>query len=274
MGTYTFTCLACGTRRELPERHGGRRTTCDDECARVMMRERTRQWRAGKKAGAVCDRTCKHCNEPMPPEVHGHRVYCSKPCELRSRADRQAERRQAAPLDRRVHGPRGQVCTCPDCGTAFVAPPSRRWGSARPCSDCSAKRQRQRTRDYSKRHPEQVAARKKRWNKANPNYHADWVKANPEQARDLSRRGAQRRRHLKRTNGPSEIFVYDEIFERDRWVCGLCGNPVDRELKWPDDGCATLDHVLPIALGGTHTRDNVQLAHWACNRSKGARASA
>lgn len=36
---------------------------------------------------------------------------------------------------------------------------------------------------------------------------------------------------------------------------------------WPPN-LATLDHVLAIALGGTHTWDNVVLACWLCNCSK------
>jgi 5-methylcytosine-specific restriction endonuclease McrA len=34
---------------------------------------------------------------------------------------------------------------------------------------------------------------------------------------------------------------------------------------------ATLEHLKPIARGGTHTWDNCRLACWACNISKGAR---
>ena len=34
--------------------------------------------------------------------------------------------------------------------------------------------------------------------------------------------------------------------------------------------CASLDHVVPLSLGGGHTRDNVQCAHWLCNSLRGA----
>jgi 5-methylcytosine-specific restriction endonuclease McrA len=30
----------------------------------------------------------------------------------------------------------------------------------------------------------------------------------------------------------------------------------------------TVDHIIPLAKGGTHTWDNVQLAHWSCNSDK------
>lgn len=46
-------------------------------------------------------------------------------------------------------------------------------------------------------------------------------------------------------------------------VCGICLHPIfDLET-------ATIDHILPISLGGSNYRDNVQLAHPKCNRKKG-----
>ena len=60
-------------------------------------------------------------------------------------------------------------------------------------------------------------------------------------------------------------FKKTEIYERDRWRCGICGAKVKQKLKYPHPLSASLDHITPIALGGTHTRDNVQLAHLSCN---------
>lgn len=60
-----------------------------------------------------------------------------------------------------------------------------------------------------------------------------------------------------------------EIAERDGWHCGLCGEWVQPGLKWPNPDALSLDHILPIAKGGKHTENNVQLAHLKCNWSKG-----
>lgn len=64
-----------------------------------------------------------------------------------------------------------------------------------------------------------------------------------------------------------------KVYERDEWICGLCGLPVDPRLRHPDPMSASLDHILPISLGGSHTWDNVQLAHLHCNCSKGNRVA-
>lgn len=62
-----------------------------------------------------------------------------------------------------------------------------------------------------------------------------------------------------------------EVFERDGWTCGICTLPVDPTAKFPDAGAATLDHIVPMSRGGDHVKGNVQLAHFHCNSSKGAR---
>jgi 5-methylcytosine-specific restriction endonuclease McrA len=36
----------------------------------------------------------------------------------------------------------------------------------------------------------------------------------------------------------------------------------------------TIDHILPLARGGTHEPSNVQAAHFGCNAAKGARVPA
>lgn len=52
-------------------------------------------------------------------------------------------------------------------------------------------------------------------------------------------------------------------------VCGICGKPVDKSLKYPHPLSPCIDHIVPIAKGG-HPSDinNLQLAHWTCNRQK------
>lgn len=66
----------------------------------------------------------------------------------------------------------------------------------------------------------------------------------------------------------SESFLSAEVFERDGWICQLCYEPVDATLPWPHRMSKTLDHVLPVAKGGAHTRANTQLTHLTCNASK------
>ncbi len=52
-------------------------------------------------------------------------------------------------------------------------------------------------------------------------------------------------------------------------VCGICGKPVDKNLRWPNPLSPTVDHIIPLDKGGHPSSiDNLQLAHFICNRQK------
>ena len=54
--------------------------------------------------------------------------------------------------------------------------------------------------------------------------------------------------------------------------CGICGRPVNFDLKFPDPWSATLDHVVPVSKGGDPAAlENLQLAHLQCNRQKASK---
>lgn len=52
--------------------------------------------------------------------------------------------------------------------------------------------------------------------------------------------------------------------------CGICGEPVDLTVRFPDRRCASVDHTVPVALGGADDGANLQLAHFGCNARKNA----
>lgn len=89
--------------------------------------------------------------------------------------------------------------------------------------------------------------------------------------KSLSVRDSVNRSIAKRYGVEIEEFTHLEIFERDRWMCQLCGVPVDRSIRGSRPMAKSLDHVIPMSLGGAHTRTNVQLAHFGCNSQKGNR---
>ena len=70
-----------------------------------------------------------------------------------------------------------------------------------------------------------------------------------------------------------ESFHSIEIYERDNWLCGICGTQIDPAAKLPDQMSASVDHIIPISRGGTHERANAQAAHLFCNVSKGAKVT-
>lgn len=60
------------------------------------------------------------------------------------------------------------------------------------------------------------------------------------------------------------------VAERDNWTCYLCHRVVERHTHVVRDQWS-MEHVVPLSKGGSHTYDNVRLAHRGCNSRKGAK---
>lgn len=79
----------------------------------------------------------------------------------------------------------------------------------------------------------------------------------------------QRRRKARKRGVGSKTLTFHTVAERDGFRCGLCGEPVDMSLSVPHLRAPTLDHIVPLARGGSHSLENVHLAHFLCNSIKG-----
>ena len=67
----------------------------------------------------------------------------------------------------------------------------------------------------------------------------------------------------------SQVFKKNKkIILATQSICGICGLPVDKSVKYPDPMSPTVDHIIPCAKGGSDDLDNLQLAHRKCNRDK------
>lgn len=117
-----------------------------------------------------------------------------------------------------------------------------------------------RNNEWIKANSQKRSAQRKMYYAINSEKFKIWGKINSEKIADNHRR----RRALKR-NVTIEHFSSLEIFNRDNWICQLCHKKVNKRLKWPHPLSASLDHIIPLSLNGTHERKNVQLAHLSCN---------
>lgn len=79
--------------------------------------------------------------------------------------------------------------------------------------------------------------------------------------------------HYKAKRARRAQVLVGEIDVAALWtgLCGICDGALDLQLGFPDRLSKSLDHIVPLARGGTHTQDNVQWTHLGCNAAKGAR---
>jgi len=173
-----------------------------------------------------------------------------------------------------------QVKPCRKCG----AQNRYKSGACRPCRLVTAKRWRQENPDkraeyhkrYAEKYPEKIAAKSKRWDSANParrkNNEASWRKSNVDRCkanrakwkecnRDRLKIYSHNRR-AKSSGGRLSIDIVDRLMHKQGGRCVYCKVELDTRH---------IDHIMPIALGGTNTDDNVQLLCPPCNLSKGAK---
>jgi hypothetical protein len=103
-----------------------------------------------------------------------------------------------------------------------------------------------------------------------------WTPARTALSMSRTRATSTRGTYLARTRGmrtAAKEIAHNidprQIYERDRWVCQICTQPVDEALTWPDPMSPSLDHVTPVICGGQHVAANMQTSHLICNIRKG-----
>lgn len=128
---------------------------------------------------------------------------------------------------------------------------------------------------YAAANPEKARAASNAWKEANQDrviaYReanrekqraiiAEWYAANKERFRVYN----HNRRARKATNGGAlSPDLSERLLKLQRGKCACCGKPLGADYH--------MDHIMPLALGGTNTDENIQLLRAICNKQKGAR---
>jgi 5-methylcytosine-specific restriction endonuclease McrA len=188
-----------------------------------------------------------------------------------------------------------RIATCEACGTEFEAPGKRgrlprfcpehvhqrRLAASLRWKHRNAERVKAYRDEYHAAHREETNARSRRWRQENAERVREYRRKLYEErqratntatvlayrARNPGKHAEiENRRRARLLGSFIEPVSVAEIRARDGGLCGICRLPVALEEE-------SLDHVLPLALGGRHERANVQLAHRVCNSRKGARIS-
>lgn len=88
------------------------------------------------------------------------------------------------------------------------------------------------------------------------------------------RRDSHRYRARKYGLAFDSSITLKKLVERDGLKCAICGEVCDWNdhswSKYSGPMYPSIDHIVPMAKGGPHTWENVQVAHIICNSEKGA----
>ena len=135
-------------------------------------------------------------------------------------------------------------------------------------------RELERGKIYYRKNKDQIAARLKPYNRQYLQDHKDERAAYSKKYRQSKqgRRAMGRAYHKYRAlklNAKSEAFAPDEIFERDGYICQLCGRKTRPDYKnYNHSLYPNLDHIVPLSRRGANTRKNTQCLCHQCNVRK------
>ena len=81
----------------------------------------------------------------------------------------------------------------------------------------------------------------------------------------------ERRRARKRA-AFIEVVSVKKLAKWQSWRCYLCKGIIDKDARSPHPKSLSLDHLVPLSLGGEHSYRNCAAAHLGCNSRKQAKA--
>jgi 5-methylcytosine-specific restriction endonuclease McrA len=128
----------------------------------------------------------------------------------------------------------------------------------------NADRVRQNKAAYRAANPERMRELSAAWREANPERIRElktvWKAANPEAVRIYNH---TRRARKKQSGGKLSRGITAKLMKFQKGRCACCKSNLSETGHH-------LDHVMPLALGGSNDDDNVQLLCPPCNMSKGS----
>ena len=179
---------------------------------------------------------CRECGHEFERFVDLHcKTECPE-CHRREVERREVERREREgkrALMQRLVNLLAYEHVCPECGARFRSGNPKKLYCSTKCSNRAMWRRKSRRRGNQSTH----VARAKRY-------------------------GVEYDRSI----------TLNRLIERDGMTCYLCGKTCTKDdNRWGSFGpdYPTIDHVIPLSKGGTHTWDNVRVACGICNELKG-----
>lgn len=244
------TCVRPGCGKPCP---GFSKRFCSDGCAKQVRAARRRNTPVGQP------KACVVCEKAFSPR--GSTNTCSEAC--RSVRDREVRSKRARAYHQNVRKP-GLVRNW----STYATPEQKARLAARAHARREANPEHARAinRASRERHAESANARTEAWKRANPEAVRRHRQADYERHKPRFHFNALKRKLQKKANGSAPRLLADllELYRTRGGRCAYCGGGVDGKRG------LHLDHVIPLALGGPDTLENLVGACAKCNRAKWA----
>lgn len=228
---------------------------------------------------------CEECGKSVSVLRHTAR-FCSDACRVRVRKIRAKGRRKCARCNASIFGLQNvSYCsddckhkhslssrkirlvriTCIRCNKTKLARYKRIY-----CSDeCGKEKERERYRERSASRPKHnarcIECSKFFQTTRNKAKYCSVICRNRFSNRKTD---AIRRRKVSANGRVDWTISIERLTKRDGRTCYLCNELMDYQAHSNHDNYPSIEHVQPISKGGTHTWDNVKLAHRKCNYEK------
>lgn len=206
-------------------------------------------------ARAIC--TCKHCGLDYKPKAVDRTTYCSRQCYFEAKAASKAAKMSA------IHVATRQ---CKGCGDEFVA---NRGNQVYCCDSC---------RPSFKSVHVSILPASKTCKFCGSSYKPVSIGGAPsgyccivckESAAKACKRTGKAKRKAVLKGATIERVDPFKVFDRDKWRCRLCGVRTPKCKRGTySDNAPELDHILPLAKGGSHSYINTQCSCRKCNGLK------
>jgi HNH endonuclease len=222
--------------------------------------------------------TCVLCGAHFRPKRR-HVVCCTRECGWKFVRCRTADRRAAQAEAIREAKKRARQRICVHCDKNFEGDPRQKY-----CSKvCQNHASYARAREAAKTRPENkrvcahcrvvffVAFSLGR-NGGSKRRHFCSKPCRLSAEREGKFHGESHRQRAIRLGLPYERVFRQKVFKRDGWRCQLCHRSTPKRLLRDHQhlSAPTLDHIVPMSMGGGHTWDNLQCLCRACNSKKSA----
>jgi hypothetical protein len=199
------------------------------------------------------DTHCTICGTELPTRTTDRgrtRLYCGKDCTNAGFQRRRSARRAAARVD----------TICVTCGKPFTPPKANQTSCSKICWLVANGLR------LAEPHPQKTCALPECGKAFTPKRHLDRCCSMAHGRIVAGVEGVERRRAQKLGTATGPVRI-DEVVARDKGRCHICRGRVSRK-PYPHPRSRSMDHVIPLSRGGTHTLDNVRLAHLQCNVAK------